>query len=178
LVVDWESLVTKRDPSKTEYKSWGRSYTTTYGNSGYNSRHNNNHTRDDYGYGYWGTPEPSFPKKDLKKTYGYHDDYYDEVSYPKKTRRGGKGNKKSKAFYDGGNGEIRELTFEELESSFINDKLNHTTNVYEWIKFKFLNNRLSNEELEVVKNQYLDMNDPDDRRFLEIVSSYISDSGR
>lgn len=175
LVVNWESLVTKRDPSKTEYKSWGQTYATNY-NTGYAShasRHNKSKSwsNGDYDYGSWGASDTSFPKKDLKKTYGYHDDYYDEI--PKKTRRGGKNNNKGKSFYDNGGGSISEINFEELESSFINDKRNHTTNTYEWIKFKFLNNNLSKEELEVVKDQYLDMNSPDDRRFYEIIRSYV-----
>lgn len=168
LVINWESLVTKRDPSKTEYNSWGRNYTT------YSPKKSKSWSRGDYDYGYWGTSDPSFPKKDLKKTYGYHDDFYHDENL-KKTRRGGKNknNKKGKSYYDGGNGEMRELSYGELETSFLNDKNNHTTTVYEWIKFKFLNNSLSKEELEIVKNQYLDMDDADDRRFYEIIMSYV-----
>lgn len=183
LVVNWESLVTKRDPSKTEYKSWGRTYATTYTPPSTKSTSVKTHGswRDrDYDYGFWGTPDSDFPKKeDLKKTYGYHDDFYkdddeDEDDFHRKTRRGGKHNKKKgKAYVDNGGG-LTELSYDELETSFINDSNNHKTNTYEWVKFKFLNKDLSKEELAVVKEQYFDMSDPDDKKFYEIIESYVT----
>ena len=174
LVVEWETLVTKRDPSKTEYKSWSYQYNkSSYSTSSYNStksRTSGSWRDREYDYGFWGGEysDPKVEKKDLDKTYGYHDDFYQE-NESKKTRRGGK--KKGKSFYDNG-GELVSME-QEFDMSFVNDKSSHKTSIYEWIKFKFLNDRISKAELEIVKEQYLDMNDESDRKFYEVIRSYV-----
>jgi hypothetical protein len=168
LLVNWESLITKRDPSKVEYKSYSYS---AYGSSsyGYGSRGGNTGTwRDrDYGYGWGGHSE------DLKKTYGYHDDFYEEEGKEneKATRRGGRKNRKrikeGKSFYSSGS----ELT---SIDNFVEGKFGEKTNIYEWIKFKYLDDNLTKSELEIIKDQYFNMDNKDDCRFYEIISSYVS----
>jgi hypothetical protein len=174
LLVNWESLVTKRDPSKIEYKSW--SFGSTYGGksygASYNSRSGSNWRDRDYDYG-WGSNS-----SDLKKTYGYHDDFYNEDE-KRGTRRGKKNKKKEtknnptkgRTFYSSGS----ELIPVDNDSpvSFVDGKFGHKTNVYEWVKFKYLDDNLSKAELEIIKDQYFNMDDPDDRRFYEIIQSYV-----
>ena len=75
LKVDWNSLPVERDPSKTEYKSYGR-YGSYYGWDAY----------DDYDYGYGGYPSyskgTSSWKNNVNKTekVWFHDKKYNYVS--------------------------------------------------------------------------------------------------
>lgn len=177
LKVNWENLVTKRDPSKTEYKSYGRDY------SSYTGRNfgKNNFSNHDYG---WGSDWNSRKNRaTYKKTYAYHDDFYEEDDF-KKTRRSGKKNKqRGKTYYDNG-GELIEInksgvtgkTFTDKEEyyDYVKEKYNgHNTNYYEWIKVKFLEDKLTREELDIVKDQYLDMNNESDRKFYDILVSHL-----
>lgn len=138
--VDWENLSTKRDPLVYEPKS-------------YNS----------YGY----THTSSYPSKN----YGYNDDWYDEDfdegwqlvdgewvnntrKNKKKTRRS---NKKGKSYYDGGSGLIEIPSKEDYDYTG-DDK-------YSWVLDKFLDHQLTIADLEVVKEQYLDMSSDYDKYF-------------
>lgn len=218
LKIDWESLVTKRDPSKVEYKSyeWG----------------------DDYGYGEWGshnggrqvrrsgfvsnydmrnqmlTPVESSSayNNELKKKYGYYnakeeadlarrestnsihrshgmdcdyvgegaeyseDDYFknvDKFQNSKKTKRGGRGRKKNKIWYDDGGNKLVDMGYSDSDIEDVDVIGDHNTNHYEWIKIKFLEDKLTKEEMEIVKDQYLDMYNPDDKRFYQILVSSL-----
>ncbi len=171
LLVNWESLVTKRDPSKVEYKSWSYSSTYNYSKYSHSSRSGSNWRDRDYGYG-WGSNS-----NDLKKTYGYHDDFYEEEGGKRGTRRGKKSKKeknnntKGRTFYSSGSELIP--VGDDSPVSFVDGKFGHKTNVYEWVKFKLLDDNLSKTELEIIKDQYFNMDDPDDRRFYEIIQSYV-----
>ena len=78
---------------------------------------------------------------------------------PKKTRRG----KKSKTYFDNGGKLI------ELDSQF---GVKH----YDWIMTKFSSNKLNREELEIVREQYLDMENDYDRYFYEnLVDELLGD---
>ena len=164
LLVDWENLPTKRDMTKKEYKSyksWGGSY--NYGNTGstYTSK-NNWRSRD----------------------YGYHDDWYDqstvsnfkttdddledwEVEYSKykKTRRNNK--RKGREFIDAGNGNL--VPFK--NSSKVS--IPHDRNYYDSLIDKIVKEDLTVEELEVVKEQYLDMSTESDRAFYQYLLGNI-----
>lgn len=164
LLVDWENLPTKRDMTKKEYKpykSWGGSY--NYGNTGstYTSK-NNWRSRD----------------------YGYHDDWYDqstvsnfkttdddledwEVEYSKykKTRRNNK--IKGREFIDAGNGNL--VPFK--NSSKVS--IPHDRNYYDSLIDKIVKEDLTVEELEVVKEQYLDMSTESDRAFYQYLLGNI-----
>ena len=165
--VNWESLVTKRDPSKVEYKSWSYgSYGGGYGyNKGYKRGGNDWRNRDDYGYG-WGSYEKK-SNDELKKAYGYYDDFYDEDDDFKKTRRSGKKHKGNK-----GNARTFYSTGSELVP--IGDDIKVSSNSkYEWIKFKFLEGGITRQELVIIRDQYLDMDNEDERKFYEIIESYV-----
>ncbi len=182
LLVDWESLVTKRDPSKTEYKSWDystsySSYASTYRKSTYRGGSGGGNWRDrDHGYG-WGS---NF--RNIDKAYGYDDDFYEDDE-TKKTRRGknkkDKKDKKGTIYYDNGNGELipfnDKLSREASELEFFNECSSSSgSDKFDWIKFKFLDDNLTMDELEVIKNQYLDMHDEEERRFYGIMKSYVT----
>jgi putative aminopeptidase FrvX len=184
LNVEWEKLATKRDPSKDDYKSWEEldCYSAYYGRGrktygvgpmvGSNSGNwrNRDYTHD---------PNSFRNSSDPRKVYGYHDDFYEEDDFnKKKTRRGGKrpriDKKKNKivsrTFYDDGSGNLIEK---------FDVPVNSKGNVYEWIRTKFMDEKLSSDELEVIRDQYFNMNNEEDRKFYDIVRAHvISDSGR
>lgn len=168
LRVDWENLPTKRDPKFTEYKT--TSYTTkTYS------------TYDDYEY-----PSSRGKKsKNRKRTdYGYHDDWYgnpgwddddddddivdeflnqdesddwddwDEIE-----------SKSTKTYYDRG-GEL--VKVEDV-------KVSTKQSDYEWIMSKFVGSKLTMNDLQVIKVQYLDMSNYNDKLFYNYLVEYINE---
>lgn len=183
LRVDWENLPTIRDPKKTEYKSYGSSYGSTYGSSyrGYGSSYGTNWRNRD-----WNGSR-------TKKTYGYHDDWYDQTpvdsinsqfkdeeedglpdgwshdptKWKKKTRRGN-GKKKSRQFFDNG-GELVEI------GKSIKTTNSYSTH-YDFIISKFCSEPLTFDELEIVKDQYLDMEIESDRMFYMYLIQYINEN--
>lgn len=156
LSVDWENLPTKRDMNKVESK-WSK-YESTYGGT-----YRNNNTTS------WNSRGFSKGNKTWNNSnfseYGNseYDDFY--VNKTKtKTRRGNK--KSNREFYDNGS-ELLEITGKDFE---IEDRINSKlTSKYEPIKEKFLNTSLSREEIEIIKEQYLDLNDPNDRDVYEVI---------
>lgn len=147
LVVDWESLPTKRDPKKSEYKSY---------------------THDDYEYGYgWGgsyhggttTSKSKSTGFGFSEGYGAEDFKVDPYDFSpvrnNKTRRSNK--KKGKDFED------EDDFFEPMSSD------DYVTEVrkfhYGILKEIYFDDKLSEEEIAIVKEQYLDMSNPDDVTF-------------
>ena len=127
--IDWEKLVTKRDPSVVEsrsrYRSWGVFDDNDYAIS------NNSYPSDTYDD--WRTDD--------------YDDYDPNTGKwvnSKKTRRGRKGKK----YYDNGNG-LSLLDPNRYDYS--------KDDRYTWVLDKFLDGELTLEELEIIKDQYLDM---------------------
>ena len=182
LLVDWENLVSKRDMTKTEYKSY-KSW--NYGSySGWNSNRTSNWRNRDWNNSY-------------KKKYGEDDDFYDEdedEGYPnryKKTRRGGGKKTKPRQYYDNGGeliditksafiGRLDDNTFYDKEEYYKLQKLNSGTtkqsvSQYDWIMDKFLREKLTFDELDVVKEQYLDMSVENDRMFYTYLVEYINE---
>jgi len=136
LGVDWENLPKKRDASKKEWLEY------------------------DYGYDKksYKTNEYDWSSNYSKKTYSTYDDFYDEPEdWPgqrrngnsKKTRRN---KKRGKIYYDNGGTSLL----------FNDDKKN---NHYDSLIDKMLDNKLSKEDLEVIKNQYLNMENDNDMTF-------------
>jgi len=164
LFVDWESLPTKRDMNKIESKwdsfdsrtntSWNSRGYSTKRYSGSTNKSWNNSNYSQYDYGQYGS---------------YHDEDYSDYygsRYNKKTRRGGKKNWQTeefsgREFFDNG----AELVEIKSNTNFISEK-NYK---YEPMKDKFFNTSLSKEEVEIVKEQYLDMNNPNDRDCYEVM---------
>jgi hypothetical protein len=151
--VDWEGLPTKRNPNVYEPKPYS-------------------------GYGY-GT-----------KTYSTCDDWYEEEEVDgweffkaqnkkHKTRRSSNNKKKgkeNKMYYDGGNGLV-EITTPGTNGldSFDEEQYNHETggDKYSWIMDKFLDHTLTIAELEIVGEQYLDLNTQYDRYFYEYLQEQV-----
>ena len=168
LLVNWESLPTKRDMTKKEYKSYGY---------------------DKYGSGY--KTNTYTPKSNdwRRRDYGYHDDWYDqsppddtpidnstdiddldwEIEYGKfkKSRRS---KKKGRSYMDSGNGDL--VPFKETTYNF---KPKSDANYYDNLIDKIVKDDLSREELEVVKEQYLDMESDNDRLFYQYLLGNIID---
>jgi len=75
-----------------------------------------------------------------------------------------------KAFYDSGNGNLQEIEPGNWLSSVNNFETKTGDNYkYDSVKDKFFNTSLSKEEIEIIKNQYLDMKNPDDRNCYEVM---------
>lgn len=158
LDVNWENLPTKRVAGYTESK-WIRyddykSSSSRYSESSY----------DDYSYG-WGSSK--------RKMVDYMDDEDEDYTSRgrKKTRRGNSKKDKfsfntnstpfssrSRTFYDGGNGLV------EIKSN---------KGVFDVFRDKFLGSDMTKEELNLVKDQYLDMSDPLDKRSYDKLSKLL-----
>jgi hypothetical protein len=133
--VNWEDLPVERDP-KSKY---GR------------------YDGDDYsfsdGFGYSPT-----------RSYGFHDDWYDNDE-PKKTRRAGKKNKvkkRGKVYYDGGTDLI------DITDEMSGDK-------YDFIISKFVDDEFTWDDLMIVKEYYLDMSSDYDKYFYEYLCEQVVD---
>lgn len=153
LLVNWENLVTKRDMTKTEYKFWSWNPNRT---SGWRDRD-------------WNSSK-----------YGEYDDFYDE-EFPnryKKTRRGRNKKTKHRHFFDNGS-EL--IDFNDKDSCYklqISKSSNLKTSNYDWIMSKFLDELLTFDELEIVKDQYLDMDVENDRMLYKYLAECISEHGQ
>jgi len=161
LSVDWESLPTKRDPGTREPKVSACSAGADYGYG-------------DFGYGSRGKRKTKKHKRG--RSYGYHDDW-EEPAYGRDARYDSYGSPgwddswddwdaiekegapKPKQYYDSGSGIV---PLERPESR------------YELVASKFVGSHLTHAELEIVRDQYLDMEDPQDANFYEYLLDYIS----
>ena len=186
LVVDWENLPTKRDrtieePKYSSYKSIGTSYASTYG------RYVEEDWYGDADSGFGTATKPSVSKSwsrtgkvSNSRDYGYYDNWYEENEDGKyeatsekdedfdffllqdKPKHGKKSSKKSKTYYDSGR-------LIEIDSQVSNEK--H----YNWIMNKFSSKKLSVDELEIVRVQYLDMTNDYDKFFYECLVEEMLD---
>jgi len=172
LSVDWENLPTERDMTKKEYRSYG-----SYNYGGYKNYSN---------YATPATKSNDWRRRD----YGYHDDWYDqstsswvtdddapidnsvddidwEIEYGKykKTRRKNKG----KTYFDNGSGGL--VPFKEAKCpNYLGDK-----NYYDGLIDRIVKDDLTREDLEIVKDQYLDMTKENDRMFYQYLLGNIID---
>jgi len=155
--VDWESLPVSRDPSKTEWKSsdyyyYGgdRNYTPKRNSKG-NWRARNNWVwsaeNDDY----------VFSTKSVEKKFN-DDDFYGNLYDTKK---------KGREFY---NDLENQLTVDDLlgvaevkDGAFLKDS--SQTDYYKGVRKMFLDDTISNDELEIIKLQCLNMADKADSDF-------------
>jgi hypothetical protein len=144
LDVKWEELPTKRVPGTRESK-WDNWNKSSYSETEY---------EDYYGYG-WGS----------SRDFDDEEDYYTSRGR-RKTRRGNSKkdqnwsnlNSNSRTFYDGGSGLV------EIQSN---------KGVFDVFRDKFLTTDLTKEELELVKEQYLDMSNPLDKKSYDKLSSIL-----
>jgi hypothetical protein len=186
LKVDWENLPTKRDPNVYEAKEYKTSkWSGIYSGSRFDEWDDEDAdwhgSRRSVGtYPVTGTGWSRTGGVTKTRDYDYYEDWLDEededgnykhytdrniladdfFEKPKKTRRG---SKKSKTYFDNGGKLI------ELDSEF---GVKH----YDWIMTKFSSNKLNKEELEIVREQYLDMENDYDRYFYEnLVDELLGD---
>ena len=170
LRVDWENLPTERDPKFTEYKN--SSYTTTKTYSTY----------DDYEYP---SSRGKKDKKNRKRTdYGYHDDWYGNPGWDDEDDIVGEflnqdevddwddwdeiESKNTKTYYDRG-GEL--VAVEDV-------KVSTNQNNYEWIMSKFVGSKLTMNDLQIIKYQYLDLSSHNDRLFYEYLVEYVNEKSQ
>jgi len=143
--VDWEGLPTKRNPNVYEAKPYS-------------------------GYGY-GTSS--------SKTYSTYDDWYDEDDIDgwdsfKSQNKSHKSKKKetSRMYYDGSNGLVEMPT---KNDEFDEEQYNQLTggDKYSWVLDKFLEQELTIDGLEIIGEQYLDLNTQYDRYFYEYLQEQV-----
>jgi hypothetical protein len=143
--VDWEGLPTKRNPNVYEAKPYS-------------------------GYGY-GTSS--------SKTYSTYDDWYDEDDIDgwdsfKSQNKSHKSKKKetSRMYYDGSNGLVE---MPNKNDEFDEEQYNQLTggDKYSWVLDKFLEQELTIDGLEIIGEQYLDLNTQYDRYFYEYLQEQV-----
>ena len=164
LLVDWENLPTKRDPAVYEGKTYKSTYSSGYSTSSYPADWSN------YGTSYKSNSGSSWTRNGSKKERDY--DYYsnwedDDIMVrnggKRSTRRGGKRSRKGKTFFDSGDNNL-------VEISVANDRQ------YDWLLTKYNGIRLKDEELDIIKDQYLDIeNNEYDRFFYECLVEQMLD---
>jgi hypothetical protein len=169
LGVDWENLPTKRNPEIYEGKSF-KTYSTSNW-SDYSS--NKNKTKvggswskngtvakeRDYNYydNWYDTEEDEDGNRSIHDFYEDRNSWTPKISNTKRTRRG----KKSKTYYDNGGNLV------EIKSN--DDK------VYDFHMTKFSSSKLKEKELEVIAEQYLDIDGSEyDRYFYETLVEEMS----
>jgi hypothetical protein len=168
--VDWEKLPTKRNPEVHEWKDY--SYPTS-----------SNWSRKDYGYhDDWD-----------ENSYGHSmsDGYGDSFSSDTHSNRGKKKRKRnrSKKYYDNGSG-LTDMSYAYDQyddfynvspiSNFVRDNINLNTllnsdSKYDWIISKFTNAGIEYWELQIIKEQYLDMDSDYDKFFYEYLLEKMYD---
>ena len=155
LLVDWENLPTKRDTSVYEGKSY-----KTYSTSSYTPDWDNYGTKTSNSGNSWSRTGKS-------KDVSYYENWYDDSSDDIMIRNGGKKNKKvnkkkGKTYFDNG------VNLVEISST--NDKQ------YDWILTKYSGSKLKEKELEVIREQYLDIENNDyDKFFYECLVDEMLD---
>jgi len=149
--INWENLSTKRDPKLTEYKS----YSYNKSSSTYSTRDSSSYSsRGRYTTNNWkgGSRENSYDN------YGYYDDWYEQtpkVSWEKKSKNHVSSVKGNKVYLDNIDNEITDLY--EVKSK----------KYYESLKQIIFDDRLSARDFEIIRDQYLDMDDPSDKAFYD-----------
>ncbi len=153
LQVEWEKLPTKRDMTKVEskYDKWDR---YDYGNcDGDGWDESWNRTYNQFNNNSWNGTKSN--TSDSRWRFPQADDDYD-FGVKKNRRKRSKGRK----FYDNA-GELKSMD-DSLYSS--------TDSKYDNLKDKFFTSILSKDELEIIKEQYLDMSTEEDRSVFNILN--------
>ena len=165
LLVDWENLPTKRDTSVYEGKSFKTYSTASYPSDwdNYGTNYGSKTKRTDSGSSWSRTGTKS---RDVT----YYEDWYDNTGADdimmrnggKKSTRRGNQKKKGKTYFDNGGNLV--------EISTPNDKQ------YDWLLAKYNGTKLKERELEVIREQYLDIENNDyDKFFYECLVEQMLD---
>ena len=150
LFVDWETLPTRRNFAKKEYKSYGTSH------SSYNTSYSNSFLK-----------KKSHVGKKSRNDYGYHDDWYDQTPTAQNKSKD-LYKEKGRKFYDDGSGLIKIPNVKE-DVTF-----SGKSSCYDWILDKF-SSKITLDELEIIKEQYLDMNTSQDILYYQYLHQYVTD---
>jgi hypothetical protein len=172
--VDWEKLPTKRDPKTHEWKDY--SYPTSRSWSRKDYGYHDDWDDTDYGRYDYGNYE--------SKGYGdsMSDGYGDGFSDVHQNRGKRKRKRNRKKYYDMGSGHLEEMnSWEDFPGSVdfvepINNILNLDSK-YDWIISKFADSGLEYWELEIIKEQYLDMNSDYDKFFYDYLIEQMYEKG-
>lgn len=164
--VDWESLSTKRDPKKTEYKSYGvKTYTSKYSSSSYQ---NDSPGWDDWGHNHT-TKSKSYQNYD-KNDYLNYDEYtwWDENCSTNITQIDT--TKKGKSYWNDLENEILDEDAKYFFESGVEYKPTRSKLHYEALKQLIFEDELTKEEFDKLLEMYnIDLSDPQDIDFyLEI----------
>jgi hypothetical protein len=146
--VKWEELPTVRDPKKSEYKSWSYSNDRSY----YGGTKTWRDSRWDRTY-----ERGSKKKRNHKKDFGYYDDWYDQTPMQNRSSLEGK------EYVDLGNGDFKLIT----------PVKKHNTG-YDWMIDMF-SESVTMEELETIKEQYLDMENSQDQLYYSFLLSSVKE---
>lgn len=176
--VDWEKLPTKRDPKTNEWKDY--SY-PTYGRKDYG------YHDDYYDYGNYGGDSKGYGDS---MSDGYGDSFASDIH----SNRGKKKRKRnrSKKYYDGGSGLVdMSYAYDSYDDFYeigpisdivsksdqsINSVMNSDSK-FDWIISKFTDDGIEHWELEIIKEQYLDMNSSYDKFFYEYLLDKMYENG-
>ena len=164
--VDWEKLPTKRNPEAHEWKDY--SYPT--------------YSRKDYGY-------DSYDYGNYEDL-GYGDSMSDLHSNRGKKKR--KRNRSGKKYYDGATGLVdMSYAYDQYDDFYdvkpissligVDDSFNSVLNSdskYDWILSKFTDNSLEFWELQIIKEQYLNMGDNYDKFFYDYLLEKMYENGQ
>jgi hypothetical protein len=157
-LVKWENLPTVRDPKKTECKSYSYDNWTCYGEPKTWRKTSGSSYNDPR----WDREYDEFKSKKNKKkekSYGYHDDWYDQT--PVDTNRQ---KPRGLDYYDRGNGELERV------------QLDKSTK-YDWSVDIFAE-PFTRDELEVIRTQYLDMGNSDDQLYYSFLKQSVEEKDR
>jgi hypothetical protein len=160
--VDWESLPTKRDPAKVEWDD--DSY---YGWGSFNkksTKKSSSYDRDDYGYG-WASDSRSrstgFDRNWNNRSHKKSQAYYEDLDRPMVKR--------------GKNYEFVTTTSPIIDEDFpaIKNEIRNRGAYYDSLKRVIFDDKLTKDEFITIKDQYLDMSDPEDRKFASYIESVL-----
>lgn len=148
-LVKWEDLPTMRDPKKTESKSYDYDSWNYYGGTKtWRKRGSSSDPR-------WDRSDVSKNRSKKKSNYGYHDDWYDQTPRNLQKPRG-------LNYYDAGNGELEVVQLDKK---------------YDWSVDMF-SEPLTRDELETIRNQYLDMEDSNDQLYYAFIRQNVEQEDR
>lgn len=159
--IDFESLPTKRDPSKVE---WDDEY--YYGWSGYGKKQKRARSYDhDYDYGYGWASDSRSRQTGFDRSWNWRNNrnrnvYYEDIDRPLK--KNGKG--------------FEFIQSEPIKSDdflSIREDLRIRGAYYDNLKRIIFDDKLTKEEFVTIQDQYLDMSNPDDRAFASYIESVL-----
>jgi hypothetical protein len=147
LFVDWENLPTKRDMTKEE-SLWDYKYPSS---KDYTKNWSDGYTRSAYDYG-----QCHDDYEYVSNNHRVRDRHKKSKNYWKKESTG-----TGRKYYDWG-GELLDFQSGTKDYAILNTH-------YDFHKEKFISPLLTASEIETIKNQYLDMNHPEDKKLYESI---------